>query len=182
MISCVLNGKGGAKPPSLSTLMNIFYKSQRVGKNGKPFTLYKIKTLKETSDLFAGEETYLPFGKFLRKTKLDEIPQILNVLRGELNIVGPRPEEARTIKLIPEDVKKVLLSRRPGLTSLASLHFFDEGQILEKSPDPHEDYWTRIKPMKFVLDVFYIQNRDLLLDWWIIWRTILLVVKSFLRK
>ena len=164
-------------------LMTLFYRSQRVGKKGKLFTLYKFKTLNEGyNNSFVQENAYKPLGHFLRKTKLDEFPQLWNVLKGDLNLVGPRPEEERTIDLIPEDIKGALLSRRPGLTSLASLHFFDEGQLLEKSPDPYKDYWERIKPMKFILDVFYIQNRDILLDFWIIWRTMLLMAKSLIGR
>lgn len=165
--------------------MNLIYKSKRIGKNGVPFIMYKIRTLKENTDKassFAGGEQYTRFGRFLRKTKLDELPQIWNVIKRDLNLVGPRAEEQKTISLIPQDIQKILLSRRPGLTSLASLHFFDEGQILEKSHDPSRIYWTEIKPNKIVLDIFYIQNRDIFLDFWIIYRTILLVIKSFFVK
>lgn len=164
--------------------MSIFYKSKRVGKNGKVFTLYKFRTLVESSDHFPSHtrSVYTPYGRFLRKTKLDELPQIFNLLRGDMNLVGPRPEEERTIDVIPEETRKILLSRKPGLTSLASIHFFDEGHILEKSKDPHEVYWKAIKPMKIQLDIFYIQNRDIFLDLWILWKTCVLVLKSILRK
>ena len=162
--------------------MSFFYRSKRVGKNGKEFVMYKIQTLKESTDKtssFANTEQYTRFGWVLRKVKLDELPQIWNVIKRDLNIVGVRPEEQKTIDLLPEDTKQILLSRRPGLTSLASLHFFDEGQILEKSSDPHKIYWTAIKPMKIVLDLFYIKNRGLFLDLWIIYRTFCLIIKSF---
>ena len=165
--------------------MSIFYKSLRIGKHGKEFVLWKFRTLKENTDRtssFAREEQYTWCGRFLRKTKLDELPQILNVLRGELNLVGPRAEEKKTIEFLPEDMKRVLLSRRPGLTSLASIHFFDEGQILENARDPHRTYWENIKPLKFTLDAFYIQNRDIFLDFWIIWKTAVLVVISLLKS
>ena len=165
--------------------MSFFYRSKRVGKNGKEFIMYKIQTLKENTDKtssFANTEQYTRFGWVLRKVKLDELPQIWNVIKRDLNIVGVRPEEQKTIDLLPEDTRRILLSRRPGLTSLASLHFFDEGQILEKSSNPHRDYWLKIKPTKIVLDVFYIQNRDILLDFWIIWKTAILIIKSFFSK
>ena len=165
--------------------MNIFYKSQRIGKNGRIFWLYKIKTLKnnvDKSSSFAKEEQYTRFGRFLRKTKLDELPQIWNLLKGDLNLVGPRAEETKTIEVLPEDIRKILLSRKPGITSLSSLHFFDETQILENTKDPYKVYWTAIKPLKITLDLFYIQNRDFLLDVWIIWKTVILIVKSFFRK
>ena len=164
--------------------MNIFYKSKRIGKNGKPFTIFKFKTLKDNIDKtnsFANEEQYIGYGRFLRQTKIDELPQIWNLIKRDINIVGPRPEEEKTINVIPEDIRNILLSRRPGLTSLTSIHFFDETHILEKSLDQHKDYWTKIKPLKITLDIFYIQNRDIFLDFWIIWKTVILIVKSFIR-
>mgnify|MGYP001558066803 CR=1 FL=1 len=170
---------------SLKNKMSIFYHSLRVGKNGKTFYLFKFRTLKENSSKessFASKEQYTWCGRFLRKTKLDELPQIWNVLKGDLNIVGPRPEEEKNIAVIPEEIKNILLSRRPGLTSLSSLHFFEEGQILEKSSDVYRDYWERIKPLKIALDVFYVQHRDLLLDWWIIFKTLTMILKSIFRK
>ena len=161
--------------------MSVFYRSQRVGRDGRVFTMYKFRTLKNGVDRgssFVNGEQYTRFGWILRKTKLDEVPQVWNVLRRECNVVGPRAEEARTIELLPQDIRAILLSRRPGLTSLASLHYFDEGQILEKSDNPHRDYWLKIKPNKIALDIFYIQNRDLLLDLWIVWKTAVKILKS----
>ena len=163
--------------------MSIFYKSLRVGKNGKLFWLLKFRTLREKNQgAFSQEATYTKFGKFLRKTKLDELPQIINVLRGELNLVGPRPEEERNVAVLPEETKRILLSRRPGLTSLASIHFFEEGQILDKSSDLYRDYWEKVKPLKIVLDCFYIQHRNLFLDWWIIFKTATTIIKSLFNK
>lgn len=162
----------------------MFYKSRRVGKNGRLFTLYKLRTLKEGTDKvssFANTQQYTRFGRFLRKTKIDELPQLWNWLIGDVALVGPRAEEQRTIDVIPEATRQILLSVKPGLTSLSSINFFDEGQILESASDPHKIYWTTIKPLKINLDVFYIRNRDIFLDLWIIWRTALLVIKSFFR-
>ena len=164
--------------------MSIFYKSLRVGKNGKLFDLLKFRTLKENFDKessFANESGYTRFGKLLRKTKLDELPQVWNVLKGEVNLVGARPEEERNVAVLPEETKKILLSRRPGLTSLASIHFFEEGQILNESSEVYKDYWTKIKPLKIALDIFYIQQRNILLDWWIILKTTSLIIKSFFK-
>ena len=165
--------------------MSIFYKSLRVGKNGKPFNLIKFRTLRENYDkenIFAVEGSYLPLGKFLRKSKLDELPQLWNVLRGQINLVGPRPEEERNIALLPEQTRNILLSRRPGLTSLASLHFFEEGQILNESSEVYKDYWTKIKPLKIALDIFYIQHRNIFLDWWVITKTASMILKSLFKK
>lgn len=164
--------------------MNLIYKSQRVGKNGKLFWLYKFRTLKENIDKissFANKEQYIWCGRFLRKTKIDELPQLWNIIKRDINFVGVRPEEQKTIDVIPKDIKEILLSIRPGLTSLASIHFFDETNILEKSPTPYEDYWIKIKPLKITLDIFYIKNRDIIFDIWIVWKTILLIMKSFFK-
>lgn len=147
--------------------MSFIYKSKRVGKGGRIFDLYKIRTLRENIDRtssFANKEQYTRFGRFLRKTKFDELPQFWNIIKRDMSFFGPRAEEERTIAVLPEDMKEVLLSVRPGLVDLSSLHFFYEGQILEKSADPHRDYWTKIRPLKFVLQVFYIENRCWLLN------------------
>lgn len=160
--------------------MSFFFKSRRIGKGGRVFTLYKLKTLHENITHFPYNKTeqYTWGGKFLRKTKLDELPQLWNLIKRDINIVGPRPEEENTIHVIPQETRDILLSVRPGLTSLASIHFFDEGQILEQSTNTHEDYWSKIKPLKITLDVFYVQNKSWLLDLAIIWLTIKKIIKS----
>lgn len=152
--------------------MSIFYKSHRIGKGGRLFEMYKFKTLKETDDSFASEQIYTKYGKFLRKWKIDELPQLWNILKRDMNFIGPRPEEKRTIDLIPEETKQILLSVRPGLSCLSSIYFFNEEEILLTSKDPAKTYWEQIKPMKILLDIFYIQNRCFLLRCFIIWQTI----------
>jgi len=162
--------------------MALFYRSERIGKNGKPFTLWKIRTLKEGIDKmssFVQENQYTPLGRFLRKTKIDELPQIICLLRGQINIVGPRAEEARSISVLPEDIRERLLSVKPGLTSLASVGFFNEEEILKKVSDPAALYWKEIKPMKIALDLFYIENKCLILDLAIIYMTVKRVILSF---
>ena len=159
-----------------------FYKSQRVGKNGRKFNLYKVRTLKQTDSQFASEETYLPFGRLLRKTKLDELPQLWNIIRGDIAIVGPRAEEQRTIDVLPKDIREKLLSVKPGLTSPASLHFFGEEKILQLSDDPAKTYWEQIKPLKVALDIWYIDNRCFVLDCALVFMTFFRVLGSFLKK
>ena len=129
--------------------------------------MWKLRTLESNFDktnTFAKEESYTKWGHTFRKYKLDELPALINVLRRQMNLVGVRPEEPRTLNLIPEDIRKILLSRKPGMTSLASLHFYDEEAILKKGEDIFKDYWVRIKPMKIMLDVFYTQNRNWIMD------------------
>lgn len=165
--------------------MRLFYKSERIGQYGKLFTMYKIKTLRDGVDKtssFVDQNQYLLLGKFLRKSKLDELPQLWNLIKGDLALVGPRAEEAKTINALPEATRKILLSVKPGLTSLASVQFFNEGQLLEQAKDPYKLYWTAVKPLKITLDAFYIENRDLLLDAWIVWKTAILIIKSFFKK
>lgn len=163
-------------------LPTFLYRSERIGKNGKVFSVYKIRTLKEGIDKtssFAKDDQYLKYGKFLRKYKLDELGQILNILKGNMRIVGPRPELKESIHLIPKDIRDIILSVKPGLTSLASIHFFNEESMLGKE-NSHENYWTKIKPMKILLDVYYVQHRSFLLDWAIIYGTAKLLFKTFI--
>lgn len=163
--------------------MSVLYRSERIGKNGKPFTLYKFRTLQEGSERrhFAEHEAYVFMGRFLRKTKLDELPQLWNFLKGDVALVGPRPEEKRVIEVIPSSVRDLLLSVKPGLTSLSSIHFFDEEKILQQSADPFEDYWKKVKPMKITLDVFYVQNKCYSLDLWILWQTFKKILVSLFK-
>ena len=155
--------------------MSLFYKSKRIGKNGKPFLMYKLRTLKEgQKGHFAQEEQYTRFGRFLRKYKLDELPQIWNVLKGDMSFFGYRPEEERTFNLIPESVKEILLKTKPGIIDIASVYFINEEEILKRSPDPYKSYWQDIRPMKFILQCFYIENKSWLLN--------LVIVYMFLKK
>lgn len=160
--------------------MSIFYKAQRVGKGGKPFTMYKLRTLKYGSDKhsFASEERYIKGGRLLRKFRIDEIPQLWNMLRGDMALVGPRPEEQKVIDLYPEHIKNKLLSIKPGLFGLSAIYFMDEEAILRESDDQHRDYWEKLKPMKLTLDFFYIENRCFSLNVWIIWQAIKVRLKT----
>lgn len=136
-----------------------------------------------TRTSFATEETYTKYGKFLRKYKLDELPQVFNVLKGDLRIVGPRADFQESYDVMPDYAKKILLSIKPGLTSLSSIHFFDEEKLLQEAgEEKYKNYWTRVKPAKILLDTFYIQNRDIFLDLWIIWRTCILIIKVAFKK
>lgn len=154
--------------------MSVIYRSKRVGRYGKPFDMLKFRTLKDGSDgaMFADGSTYTRFGKFLRATKLDELPQIINILKGQMTWVGPRAEEQRTIDLLPTHVKDIILSVKPGLTSPASIHFTDEEKILQESVEPGKMYWVAIKPMKMVLDVWYVQHKSFLLDVALLWESL----------
>ena len=160
--------------------MSIIYRGLRVGKNGKEFYMYKIETLVKGADKeskFANDKYYTKYGKFLRKYKIDELPQIWNIIKRDMNFVGVRPEEPQSIAVMPNDIKELILSERPGLTDLASLYFYDEEEILKQTKEPEKVYWTQIKPMKMLLQVFYIKNKCWLLKMAIVWLTIKKVLR-----
>lgn len=165
-------------------LKKFIYKSERVGKNGKVFEMYKFRTLKPNSDsnMFANAETYTKFGRFLRKTKLDELPSLLNVLKGDMSIFGYRPEELRTWNIYSQDIKDFLSQYKPGLMDLSSLHFFDEERILQLSNDKQRAYWEKIFPIKMALRAFYFENKSWPLKLAIVYIVIKKIIKSLFRK
>ena len=173
-------------PILVMELPSWIYRSERVGKNGKKISIYKVNTMIPAAhnkpNQFGSSDVYTKWGRFLRKTKIDELPQILNVLKGDLNIVGPRPDFQDYWDIAPEYIKKKILSIKPGLTSLASIYFHDEEQLLEGTEDKIKNYYTIIKPMKNTLDMFYIEHRDFFLDLWIVWRTAIILLKKIFKK
>ena len=146
----------------------IFYRQERVGQFGSTFNLLKFATmLKESPTIGAGEITLkndprvLPFGRFLRKTKINELPQLINILFGQISIVGPRPMVPNTfLKYSPKaqlELKKV----RPGLTGIGSIIFRDEEKFLEGKADPRKFYDQHIIPYKNDLELWYIKNESI---------------------
>lgn len=139
---------------------------RRVGKNGKQFNLLKYRTMKKNSDklglLTVGDRDprVTTLGRFLRKYKLDEMPQLFNVLKGDMSIVGPRPEVKKYVDLYTEEQRKVL-QVRPGITDYASLSYIDENDILAASDNPEKTYIEEIMPAKIELNFKYIENRSL---------------------
>ena len=165
-------------------MARLLYRSQRIGKGGKLIEVLKVRTLKEGSDKssFAGKDQYLWYGRFLRKTKLDELPQLWNIIKGDLAIFGYRPMEARELPLLPEGMKNVLLSSKPGLVDLASIHFFDEESILQQLNDPQKAYFEVIRPIKFALQAFYIEHKCLVLDLALLYLAVKKILSSFFKK
>ena len=140
---------------------NVFYKQKRVGKNGVEFYLYKFRTMLADADK-TGLLTYgntdrriTGFGSFLRRNKLDELPQLVNVLIGDMSIVGPRPEVKKYVDLYTDEQKQVL-NVRPGITDIASIRFINENDILARQPDPEKYYIERIMPDKIRLNKVFI--------------------------
>lgn len=162
---------------ALESRGNVFYLQERIGKNFRPFTLIKFRTMYQNSDhskLTVGmrDPRVTRFGYFLRKYKLDELPQFINILRGEMSIVGPRPEVKDHVQLFKDDYEKIL-NIKPGLTDYGSLQFSHENYLLELFPDPHEAYINYIMPKKIKLNKRYLRDMSLKTDIKLIVKTIL---------
>lgn len=163
--------------------MSFFFRSERVGKGGRTIEVLKIRTLREDHATdFAQKDQYLWYGRFLRRTKLDELPQIWNVLKGDMNLFGYRPMERHELKYLPNGMRDVLFSAKPGLIDLASLHFFNEEQILQQMQEPHRVYFEVIRPIKFALQAFYIEHKNWVLDLALLYMALKKVLGSFFKK
>ncbi len=160
----------------------IFYKGTRVGKNEKLFKMYKFRSMVVNAAKIGGPSTseddprLTKIGKILRKYKLDELPQFINVLKGEMSFVGPRPEVLEEVKTYSEEEKKIL-SIRPGITDWASIEFRNEGEILRGSKNPHKTYQEKIRPEKHRLELEYVKNHSFFTDLKIILKTIQIIFK-----
>ena len=162
----------------------IFYKQSRTGQNGKQFGIYKFVTMmKDSPNLGAGDITLkddprvLPFGRFLRKTKLNEFPQFFNVLNGEMSFVGPRPLVKNQYDMIPEDFQQKIKLLKPGITGIGSIVFRDEERFLEdNNENSNEFYKTEIVPFKATLECWYEENASFIIDILLILTTIIMVV------
>ncbi|HRS54369.1 MAG TPA: sugar transferase [Bacteroidales bacterium] len=161
----------------------VFYKAPRVGKNGKLFKMYKFRTMVKNADKIGPSSTtksdnrITKVGKFLRKTKLDELPQFINVLLGEMSIVGPRPDVKQFTDLFTEE-EKIILSVKPGITDYASIWNSNEAKILEGSDDPDKTYMEVIWPEKKQLQIKYVKERSFTTDIKIIILTLLALLKK----
>jgi len=153
------------------------FRQERVGKDGKIFSIYKFRSMRESNNTnkklvtVAGDPRITRSGHFIRKTKIDELPQLWNVLCGEMSLVGPRPEVAKYVSLYSENQREIL-SIQPGITDLASLVFVDEERVLAEKEDSETFYRENVLPEKIRLNLFYVKNRTLknyfLTIWWTI--------------
>lgn len=156
-----------------------FFRGTRIGKFGKPFKIFKFRTMVAEAEKLGGPSTasddprLTKVGKFLKKYQLDELPQLINVLKGEMSLVGPRPEVKMYVDMMTKEEKETILSFRPGMTDLASLWDFHEGEILKGSPDPEKTYQEKIRPEKIRLQLEYVKSHSFWLDLKIIFKTIL---------
>ena len=156
-----------------------FYVAERVGLGGRPFRMVKIRSMVVNDipiDSTAADDPRItPVGRFIRRYKIDELSQLWNVLRGDMSLVGPRPNVPRETDLYTAEERR-LLTVRPGITDLASIVFSDEGEILAGSKDPDLVYHQLVRPWKSRLGLLYVENRSLLLDLHILWLTLLSLV------
>lgn len=158
----------------------VLYRASRIGRGGEPFTMLKLRSMYVT-DIPGGSPTtglndprVTPVGNVLRTLKLDELPQLLNVLRGDMSLVGPRPEVPECVALYTPSQKEIL-SVRPGMTDLASIEFADLASAVGESEDPHKVYMERVFDEKNRLRLEYVHRRSWRLDLEILWRTFLRV-------
>lgn len=160
---------------ALSSPGGIFYRAERVGKDGRLFRLYKFRSMVAGADkagpavTVAGDARVTPVGKFLRKTKLDELPQLINVLKGEMSLVGPRPESPKYVALYTQ-AQRAVLRVRPGITSLASIHYRDEESLLH-GDDWETRYVEQIMPEKIAIDLEYIASANP-------WKDLLIILQT----
>jgi lipopolysaccharide/colanic/teichoic acid biosynthesis glycosyltransferase len=167
----VIDSKGG-----------VIYSQTRVGKNNVDFNLLKFRTMKINSDnhglltLGNRDPRITRVGYYLRKTKIDEFPQLINIIKGDMSIVGPRPEVRKYVDMY-NDTQKKALSVRPGLTDYASLAYINESEILSTTNEPETVYITKIMPHKIELNLHYIETQNLTEDFKIIFKTIYLLLK-----
>ena len=161
---------------------SIFFKQKRVGKNKKIFEIYKFRTMVSDAEkigrqITVGDDSRITkIGKFIRKYKIDEFPQLINVLKGEMSLVGPRPEVPRYVELYDEGQQQILLVK-PGITDYASIEFRNENDILGKSLNPEKEYIENIMNAKIKLNLKYINEISLITDIKIIIRTIRLIIR-----
>ena len=155
----------------------VFFRQQRVGRHGVPFLIHKFRTMRADAEglpLTVGDDPRITrAGRFLRRTRLDELPQFIDVLQGTMSLVGPRPEVPRYVALYPPALRDRVLAVRPGLTDPASLAFIDEAALLAAAADPEREYVERILPAKLQRAAEYAETASLATDLAVLARTAL---------
>jgi lipopolysaccharide/colanic/teichoic acid biosynthesis glycosyltransferase len=160
----------------------VFYRQERIGLKGKPFYLLKFRSMRPNADLqgklTVGERDprVTRIGFFIRKFKLDEFPQFINVLKGEMSVVGPRPEVAEYVALY-SDIQRRVLDVKPGITDEASITYFEENKLLSKSTNPQKTYIEEIMPEKIRINLAYQERATVWTDLGVVWKTAARMVK-----
>jgi lipopolysaccharide/colanic/teichoic acid biosynthesis glycosyltransferase len=156
----------------------VFFRQERMGRSFKPFRIYKFRTMTVFQEgrgpliTVANDTRITRFGSFLRKSKIDELPQLLNILKGDMSLVGPRPEVEKYVQLFRPEYER-LLTVRPGITDFASLRYSEEEGLLALSGNWEEEYIKKILPQKIRLSLRYVENRTMLTDVTLIVKTII---------
>lgn len=157
------------------------YKAKRVGKDGKLFDCYKFRSMRVDSGkvrltTLGSDDRIFPFGKFIRKAKIDEMPQVINILKGEMSVVGPRPEDQENADKVYVGEFVHILDVKPGLTSTASLYDYTHGELFENE----ESYEKEFMPKKLKLELYYVNRRSFWYDIWLVLKTAwLIILKTF---
>ena len=160
----------------------VFFRQVRTGIHGVPFRIYKFRTMitdaeRKGMQITVGLDNRITsVGVFLRKFKIDELPQLINVVLGDMSLVGPRPEVPKYVAKWPDNVRDEILSVRPGITDFASIEFRDENALLADADDPERVYVEKILPIKVDYYLQYVRNRSLFLDIRLIFRTLWAIV------
>lgn len=148
----------------------VFFIQQRIGRGGQPFGLYKFATMLKNSPSIGtgtvtvkGDPRVLPFGRFLRKTKLNELPQLLNIFKGDMSVIGPRPQTKRCFDAFPASSQAEIIKVRPGLSGIGSIVFRDEEELMHASKEPERFYDEVIMPYKGKLEEWYVAHQG----WWL---------------
>lgn len=161
----------------------IFFRQERVGRFGETFRIHKFRTMRVDAEraglqITVGQDNRITkSGEFLRHYKLDELPQLIDVLVGSMSLVGPRPEVPRYVAVYPEDVRKIVLSVRPGITDLASIEYRHENALLGASSNPEKTYIEEVMPAKLALNCQYVKTQSLWLDIRLILKTLQAILR-----
>lgn len=172
----------------LSSAGPLIYRAHRAGRDGRPFTMYKLRTMHVDHGAYRsavtadGDPRVFPFGAWLRRTKIDELPQLLNVLRGEMSIIGPRPEEPRIVAEHYAPVHLETLRVPPGMASPGSIYSYTHGETLLGADNPEGHYLRRLLPIKLAMDVVYVRHASLSYDVAIMGRAAWVIVAGALGR
>ncbi len=162
----------------------VFYRQVRVGKDGQPFRIHKFRSMSVSSNdnakeiTIGGDTRITRTGAWIRHWKLDELPQLIDVLMGDMSVVGPRPEVPRYVELYPDTTRRIVLSVRPGITDLASIRFRHENDLLAQSSDPERAYRETVLPEKLRLQQEYVLTRSFIGDLRILIATFFAIIKD----
>jgi len=161
----------------------VMFRQERVGRFGRPFHIHKFRTMQHDPAgqglliTVGADRRITRVGAVLRQTKLDELPQLLDVWRGAMSLVGPRPEVPRYVAHYPQALRDKVLSVRPGITDIASIEYRDEGAVLARAADPERAYIHEVLPHKLALAAQYVERSSVWLDAWLIARTVWVIVR-----